>query len=94
MSSINFGQLIVGATKTITIYVHNEGSQGVTLSKSITNWNPTTLSNYLTLNWNYTNQIVSPSTTLAVTLSLIVASNTPAMSSFSFDTTIIATGAL
>ena len=91
LSSISFGQLTVGATKTITIYVHNQGNQGVTLSKSITNYNPATLSTYLTLTWDYSNQTVSPSATLAVKLSLTVAPNTPATNNFGFSATITAT---
>ena len=80
----------MGSTKTITIYVRNEGNQGVVLSKALNNWNPTTLSNYIALSWNYANQVINPSATLTVTLSLNVATNTPATSNFSFDTIITA----
>jgi hypothetical protein len=91
LSAINFGQIAVGETKTITVYLHNQGNQGVTLSKSIANWNPATLSNYLTLTWDYSNQSVNPSATLAVKLSLTVAPNTPVTNSFGFSATITAT---
>jgi hypothetical protein len=90
LSSINWGQLSLGATTTLTLYVRNEGTTAVTLSKSVTNWNPTSLSSYLTLNWDYNNQAVNPSAVVAVTLSLTIAANAPVTSSFGFDTTITA----
>jgi hypothetical protein len=74
----------------LILYIRNEGTAAVTLSKSLSNWNPSSLSSYLTLSWNYGNQALNPSTSLAITLSLTVASNTPATSSFGFDTIITA----
>jgi hypothetical protein len=91
LSSISWGQLSLGATTTLTLYVRNEGTTAVTLSKSVANWNPTNLSSYLTLNWNYNNQAVSPSAVVAITLSLTIATNAPVTSSFGFNTTITAT---
>jgi hypothetical protein len=83
----------VGTTKTLTVYVRNEGTLSITLNKSLSNWNPTTLSSFLKLDWDYSNQALSPSTILKVVLSMSVAANTPATSSFSFDTTITAMNA-
>jgi hypothetical protein len=57
----------------------------------MTNWNPTTLANYLTLNWDYNGQAIPANGVQKVTLTLDVAANTQA-TSFSFDTTITATG--
>jgi hypothetical protein len=54
--------------------------------------NPTSLANYLTFNWDYTNQPLSAGATIKITLSLAVAANTPTVSSFSFDTIITGTG--
>ena len=91
LSSINWGQLTPGATTALTLYVRNEGTTAITLYKSVANWNPAGLSNYLTLYWNYNNQSINPSASLALTLSLTVADNTPVTNSFGFDTTITAT---
>jgi hypothetical protein len=77
-------------TKSLTLCIRNEGNLAVTLSKTLANCNPSSLQSYLTLNWNYGGQTIIPSATLAVTLSLTVASNTPATSSFGFDTIITA----
>ena len=43
------------------------------------------------LNWNYTNQIINPTSIVTITLSLTVSENTPAVGDFSFDATITAT---
>jgi hypothetical protein len=74
----------------MTLYIRNEGTTPVTLTKSLANWNPTNLAAYLALNWNYSNQAIVPATNVVVTLSLTVASNTPATNSFGFDTTLTA----
>jgi hypothetical protein len=91
MNSINWGQLNPGVTKNLSIWVRNEGTAAIMISKSLSNVSPSTISNYLTLNWNYNSQTLSPSAVLEVTLSLTVAANTPA-ASFGFDTTITAMG--
>jgi outer membrane biosynthesis protein TonB len=90
LSSISWGQLTPGQTKTMTLYIRNEGTTQVSLTKSLANWNPANLSAYLALNWNYSNQTIAPTANVAVTLSLTVASNTPATTSFGFDTTLTA----
>jgi hypothetical protein len=92
MPAINWGTLTLGATKTVTLYVRNQGTTPVTLSKTTTNLTPTTLTSYLTLNWNYVGQTVNPGAVQSVTVSLTVAANTPATSNFSLDMTITATG--
>ena len=58
-SSINWGLLDPGSNKTVTVYVRNEGNAVATLSKATQNWNPSTASSYMTLNWNYAGQTLS-----------------------------------
>jgi hypothetical protein len=83
---------MLGATTTKVLYISNQASNPVTLSKSMSNINPTSLANYLTLNWDYTNQPLSAGATIKITLSLALSANTPAISNFSFDTIITGTG--
>jgi hypothetical protein len=90
-SSISWGQLTPGETSTITLYVLNEGTQPVTLSLSLTNLSPTSLSSYLSLTWNYGGQTLKPSASLAVTLSLAVSATASGTSNFSFNTVITGT---
>jgi hypothetical protein len=91
LSSISWGVLSPGATSSLVLYVRNQGNTAVTLSKGMSNFNPSTLSSYLTLNWDYSNQVLSPGATLKITLTLTVSASTPAMANFSFSTTITAT---
>jgi hypothetical protein len=90
-SSINWGKLTPGVITTLTLYVRNEGTTVVTLHKSISNWNPESLSNYLTLTWNYNDESIKPLTVLAVTLHLTVAHDAPFTENFGFDMSITAT---
>ena len=91
-TSIDWGILEPAAQKSLTMYVRNEGNSAVTLSKSISNWNPSTISNYLTLTWDYSGQTISPRTSVQVTLTLTVSASITDVSSFSFDTTIVGSG--
>jgi hypothetical protein len=91
-STISWGQLYPGSTKTVAFYIRNNGNSPITLSKTVGNFNPTTVGTYLTLNWDYYNQVLNPGSTLKITLTLNVASNTPTFSNFNFDTAITATG--
>jgi len=91
-SSINWGLIDPGSEKTETIYIRNEGNAAATLSKATQNWNPTTASSYMTLNWNYAGQTLSVNQVLQVKLTLVVSSTVTGITSFTFDITIAATG--
>jgi len=91
-SSINWGLLDPGSNKTVTVYVKNEGNSVVTLSKATQNWNPSTGSSYMTLNWNYVGQPLSVNQVLQTKLTLVVSPTISGITNFSFDITITATG--
>lgn len=91
-SSINWGLLDPGSNKTVTVYVRNEGNAAATLSKVVQNWNPSTASSYMTLNWNYAGQTLSVNQVLQVKLTLVVSSTVSGITNFSFDIIITATG--
>jgi hypothetical protein len=76
----------------VTVYVRNEGSVSVTLTKAVT-WYTANASAYITLNWDYKNQTLATSSVTRIVLMLAVAANTPpSITEFSFDLTITATG--
>lgn len=87
-SSINWGLADSGAVKNVTVYISNEGNAPTTFSLQTDNWNPANASNYISLNWNYSGQTVSPNQVLAVTLSLTISSSIHDITSSSFMTTI------
>ncbi len=92
LARITWGSIAPGTTTAQTLYVKNQGNTPMTLAKATTNWNPAVAQTYMTVNWDYTGQSIQPNGVLKVTLSLIVAANIQAISSFSFDTIITATG--
>ena len=90
--SISWGSLDPGSSKTATVYIRNEGNTAATLSKAVQNWNPSGASNYMTLSWNYSSQVLSANQVLQVRLTLTVLSTVSGITDFSFDLTITATG--
>jgi hypothetical protein len=91
-SSVNWGLLDPGSNKTVTIYVRNEGNVAATLSKTAQNWNPSSASTYITLNWNYAGQTLAVYQVLQVNLSLTVSPTISGITNFTFDITVTATG--
>ena len=92
VSSINWGLIDPGSNKTVTIYVRNEGNAAVTLSRTAQNWNPTTSSGYMTLNWDYLGQTLSVNQVLLIRLILVVSPAASGITNFTFDIIITATG--
>jgi hypothetical protein len=89
MTVIDWGTLEPGATQTILVYVKNEGDSPATLSLETSNWIPSDASEYLTLNWNYYNQIINPGSNTQVALTLSVDQSIQGIENFSFDISII-----
>lgn len=74
---LNWGALSPGEEMNRSLYLRSISNQNVTLTLSSTNWNPTAISNFMTLTWNYTGTLLSPRQTIFVRLTLSV-SNSPA----------------
>jgi hypothetical protein len=87
-TTIKWGTLKPGTSKTYTIYVSNEGNLPLTLSLSTSNWNPSSASNYLTLTWNYNGQTINADDFIQVTLTLTVSSSITGINGFNFDITV------
>jgi len=88
-TTMNWGTLSPGATNTITCYIKNEGSVATTLSKEVSNWNPTNAQSYLTFGWDYAGQVINPGASMAVTFSLEVSPSITGITTFSFQITVI-----
>ena len=91
-SAVNWGILEPGANKTVKVYIRNEGNTPVTLSKTVQNWNPSTTSSYITLNWNYTSQTMAVNQVIQVNLTLTVSSTITGIANFTFNVLITSTG--
>lgn len=92
VSAIDWGMLEPGSSKNVTVYIRNEGNSVVSLSMATSNWNPSNASDYITLGWDYTGQIVDPESVIEVTLILAVSSSITGVTSFSFDIVIVGSG--
>ena len=90
LSSVSWGTLEPGANKQISCYIKNEGNTPITLGLETSNWNPLTAANYLTLTWNYNNQPINPTNSIAATLTLTVSPSITGITTFGFDISIVA----
>ncbi len=86
--SIDWGPMEPGSNKTFAVYIRNEGDSAACLSIATSNWAPSAASSYLTLNWNYSGQILSVGQVILTELILAVSPSVTGIANFSFDTTI------
>lgn len=91
LTSLNWGTLEPGQGQSITTYIKNEGNTPVTLSLQISGWAPPSAQNYLTVSWDYNDQIIDVGEIYQITLTLDVDPDITGITNFSFDITILAT---
>ncbi|MGB9135185.1 MAG: hypothetical protein WCC63_06350 [Candidatus Bathyarchaeia archaeon] len=91
VSTIDWGYVVPGSTKNVTVYVRNEGTIPMTLSMTVDNWVPAGASTYMVLSWNREGSQVDAQSVLQAVLTLSVSSSISDVSSFSFDITITGT---
>jgi len=88
LSSVGWGEIEAGSSKTRVVYVKNNGDDGVSLSLLTENWDPTGASNYLQLSWDYDGGIIVSGEVRQITLTLSVSPSSGGLN-FSFDIVII-----
>lgn len=88
VSSLDWGALEAGATKEYTVYVKNEGNVPITLSMTTENWNPTSASTHMTLQWTRENYVLTAGSRVSAKLTLSVSQNINGITSFGFDVVI------
>jgi uncharacterized repeat protein (TIGR01451 family) len=91
LSAISWGTLNPGDVKNYTIYVRNEGTVPVKLNMTVSNWNPSSASSYITLTWNQEKSTLTAGQVVPAVLTLSVSSSVSGVTSFSFDITITGT---
>jgi opacity protein-like surface antigen len=90
-TSINWGSLYPGNSTSKMVYVKNIGTVPITLSMNSVSWAPTNASECLTLSWNQQGMALGVGASVSANLTLLAASDTGNLSSFSVD--IVITGA-
>lgn len=91
--AINWGTIWPGSSQNVTLYIKSISNIETTLDLNTTNWNPTNLSDYMNLTWNYNGTTIHPSEIIQVTLTLSASSSnsfimyliTNDVKQFSFD---------
>ncbi len=87
VTSIDWGIIIPNSSSTYVAYIRNLGNVNATLQIETASFNPSNISNYVTLSWDYSGQPLRPKETIQVTFTLQM-SEAVALShidSFSFD---------
>lgn len=85
VSSIDWGSLAPGETKTVSVYVQSKSNETCILILIPTGWNPPAAANYLELNQDYENKKIQPSEIVKVTLSLTVSASVAGVTNFAFN---------
>jgi len=91
LSAISWGTVNPGDVKTYTVYVKNTGNVPVKLNMTVSNWNPSSASSYITLTWNQEKSTLTATQVVSAVLTLSVSSSVSGVTSFSFDITITGT---
>ena len=84
-SNLPWGTITPGSSITNVIYIKNEGNTALTLSMGTTDWNPTSATNYIALNWNYNGQTVAPNQVVQVKFTLTVSQSINGIDNFNFQ---------
>jgi hypothetical protein len=88
--SLGWGPIEPGSNHTLTVYVRNEGTSAVSLWLATSKWTPSASSKYISLNWNYSGQVLGVDQVVPLKLTLSVSPTIYDITDFSF-TTIITT---
>lgn len=88
LSSFDWGMTDPGSVRNETVYIRNEGSVEASLYLETKNWEPPEASEYITLSWDYSNQMIKPNESIQVTFFLSVSSKITGITNFNFDITI------
>ena len=96
---IDWGELTIGSSKNVSLYVQSTSNFDVELGLNMTNLMPAGIEDYITISWDYDGTVLSPGhNPLLVTLNLDVSSSREFVSylvenevtEFSFDISIYA----
>jgi hypothetical protein len=90
LSSIDWGLLSPGESKSYTFYLKSLSTVNASLSLSNGNWEPSIAGSYISLSWNREQYHMAPGEAILAVLTLQVSSLIQGVSSFSFDAVVTA----
>jgi hypothetical protein len=86
--SLNWGFIDPNSNNNLTIYVRNEGNSADSLQLTTANWIPSNASNYISMSWNYSGQILKPNEVMPIKLTLTVSPTICDITDFTLETII------
>jgi hypothetical protein len=91
-SSISWGDLGPGDSRSFTVYVVNTGSTSEVLNMTTSNWSSSTAQSKIHVTWNREGYTLAQGGSISTTLTLSVDSSISSVTGFTFDMTITGTG--
>ena len=91
LTSIDWGLLAPGQSKTVEAYLLSDGNTETILSIAIENWNPINASFYLAIMWDRENYTLQPKQVCLSSLTLTVDPDITGIENFSFGILLTAT---
>jgi hypothetical protein len=88
LSSVNWGTLKPGTAANRTIYVKNTGNAAVSLNMTVTTWNPSIASSYITLTWDRQGSLLAVGNIVQALMVLSVSANVNGFTEFNCTTII------
>ncbi|MEM3665940.1 MAG: hypothetical protein QW222_02520 [Candidatus Bathyarchaeia archaeon] len=92
LTTLSWGTLEPGETKTQKVYIKNEGNTQITLNMTTGNWNPATASSYITVSWTGEGNKLAAGASTSADITLKVSSSVTGFTNFTFDITISGSG--
>jgi hypothetical protein len=89
VTSIDWGSLEPGTNKTVVLFILNKVKNQITLSYYTSNWNPSEIADYMSINWDYDQQPIEFREMERVTFTLVVFENVKTRGIFDFVLTIV-----
>ncbi len=87
-NSLSWGLINPDSNNNLTIYVRNEYNSAVSLVLHTSNWTPYNSSSYMSLSWNYSEQILKTNEVIPIKLTLTISPTIIDITDFSFETII------
>jgi len=89
--SLDWGFVEAGSNNTLTVYIRNEGNTEVSLGLRTSGWTPSASAGFMSLNWNYSGQLLGVEQVIPLEITLTVNPTISGIGVFSFGTIITAT---
>jgi hypothetical protein len=91
-SSISWGNMGPGDSKSFTVYVMNTGGTSEVLNMTTSNWSSSTAQSKISVTWNREGYALTQGTVVSTVLTLSIDSTISSVTGFTFDMTITGTG--